>query len=251
MTTPNLTSFKPRQIIKKSAAEDAGKEFVEKEFQKTETAQEEGQVHVDKKLKLSKTEEEEENEEKQQVGGRAEEATVEGEEAVANAAEAELQDYKHLSRKPIPKISEMANMKYEKIYMDLQIVKKEKRASSKPSYNGVKFDERKPGLVKREYPKRKVALLFSYCGTGYNGMQINPNVASIELDLHKALAESGAVLPENAMNPTKNQFMRCARTDKGVLLILSLLSSFHSIISNTLRPPHKRFMLEAKSFPSK
>lgn len=43
----------------------------------------------------------------------------------------------------------------------------------------------------------------SYCGTGYNGMQINPNVASIELDLHKALAASGAVSQENAMDPAK------------------------------------------------
>jgi tRNA pseudouridine(38-40) synthase len=50
----------------------------------------------------------------------------------------------------------------------------------------------------------------------YSGMQINPNVASIELDLHKALAASGAVSQENAMDPNKSQFMRCARTDKGV-----------------------------------
>ena len=56
----------------------------------------------------------------------------------------------------------------------------------------------------------------SYCGTDYSGMQINPNVPSIELDLHKALAASGAVSQDNAMDPNKSQFMRCARTDKGV-----------------------------------
>ena len=133
--------------------------------------------------------------------------------------------------------------------MDLQIVKKEKRASSKPSYNGVKFDERKPGLVKREYPKRKVALLFSYCGTGYNGMQINPNVASIELDLHKALAESGAVLPENAMNPTKNQFMRCARTDKGVSYYCHFSPQFIQSTTNPHNPHIKGSCWRPGRFP--
>ncbi|KAI9094026.1 pseudouridine synthase [Phlyctochytrium arcticum] len=65
-------------------------------------------------------------------------------------------------------------------------------------------------------PKRKVALLMGYCGTGYNGMQINPGVPTIELELHKALAAAGAVSKDNAMDPAKIQFMRCARTDKGV-----------------------------------
>lgn len=41
-------------------------------------------------------------------------------------------------------------------------------------------------------------------------------VASIELDLHKALAASGAISADNAMDPKKSSFMRCARTDKGV-----------------------------------
>ena len=113
MTTPNLTSFIPRQIIKKSAVKEAGKELAEKEFQntETETAQQEEQVHVDKKLKLSKKEEDGDENEGKQVGGRAEEATVEGEEAVGNAAEVELQDYKHLSSKPIP--LEILNASYE------------------------------------------------------------------------------------------------------------------------------------------
>ncbi|KND03511.1 tRNA pseudouridine synthase A [Spizellomyces punctatus DAOM BR117] len=65
-------------------------------------------------------------------------------------------------------------------------------------------------------PKRKVALLMGYCGTGYNGMQINPGVETIELELHKALAAAGAVSKDNAMDPHKIAFMRAARTDKGV-----------------------------------
>ncbi|KAJ3108428.1 tRNA pseudouridine synthase 1 [Phlyctochytrium planicorne] len=65
-------------------------------------------------------------------------------------------------------------------------------------------------------PKRRVAVLLGYCGSGYHGMQLNPNVASIELELHKAFAASGVVSPENAMEPSKVGFFRCARTDKGV-----------------------------------
>ncbi|KAJ3092872.1 tRNA pseudouridine synthase 1 [Quaeritorhiza haematococci] len=90
-------------------------------------------------------------------------------------------------------------------------------------------------------PKRKVAVLLGYCGTGYNGMQINPNVKTIEGELHKAFAAAGAVSEDNALNPHKVgsppssstsltlqcnlrktadhlqvAFMRAARTDKGV-----------------------------------
>ncbi|KAI8994325.1 pseudouridine synthase, partial [Gaertneriomyces semiglobifer] len=53
--------------------------------------------------------------------------------------------------------------------------------------------------------KRKVALLMGYNGTGYAGMQINPNVETIEKALHEALAKAGGIA-----------FMRAARTDKGV-----------------------------------
>ncbi|KAI9032091.1 tRNA pseudouridine synthase [Hyaloraphidium curvatum] len=65
-------------------------------------------------------------------------------------------------------------------------------------------------------PKRKVALMMSYCGTGYQGMQINPNAKSIEGDLWKALVAAGAVSKDNANDPKKVSFHRAARTDKGV-----------------------------------
>ncbi|KAJ3043228.1 tRNA pseudouridine synthase 1 [Rhizophlyctis rosea] len=69
---------------------------------------------------------------------------------------------------------------------------------------------------KIKLPKKKVALLMSYCGAGYTGMQLNPGVATIEFDLHKALAAAGAVSDDNAFAPHKISFMRAARTDKGV-----------------------------------
>ncbi|KAF9098427.1 tRNA pseudouridine synthase 1 [Mortierella sp. AD031] len=65
-------------------------------------------------------------------------------------------------------------------------------------------------------PKRKVALLMGYCGTGYQGMQVNPNAKTIEGELFKAMVEAGAVSKDNADDIKKVSMMRSARTDKGV-----------------------------------
>lgn len=67
-------------------------------------------------------------------------------------------------------------------------------------------------------PKKKVACMIGYCGTGYNGMQIqnNPDVKTIEAELFKAFIAAGAVSKENSTDLKKNGFMRAARTDKGV-----------------------------------
>ncbi|OBA24204.1 hypothetical protein METBIDRAFT_34192 [Metschnikowia bicuspidata var. bicuspidata NRRL YB-4993] len=76
--------------------------------------------------------------------------------------------------------------------------------------NPVEKSERKP--------KKKVACMIGYCGTGYNGMQIqnNPDVKTIEAELFRALIAAGAVSKENSTDLKKNGFMRAARTDKGV-----------------------------------
>lgn len=60
--------------------------------------------------------------------------------------------------------------------------------------------------------------MIGYCGTGYNGMQIqnNPDVRTIEAEIFRALVEAGAVSKENSTDLKKNGFMRAARTDKGV-----------------------------------
>ncbi len=65
-------------------------------------------------------------------------------------------------------------------------------------------------------PKRKVALLMGYCGTGYKGMQFNPGAKTIEADLWQALVQTECVSTLNADDPRKVSFMRAARTDKGV-----------------------------------
>ncbi|ANZ74001.1 BA75_00852T0 [Komagataella pastoris] len=65
-------------------------------------------------------------------------------------------------------------------------------------------------------PKKKVACLIGYCGTGYHGMQLNPPQKTIEGDLFEAFVASGAISRDNSNDLKKSSFMRAARTDKGV-----------------------------------
>ncbi|KAL1977471.1 hypothetical protein VTN31DRAFT_330 [Thermomyces dupontii] len=65
-------------------------------------------------------------------------------------------------------------------------------------------------------PKKKVALLLSYAGSGYHGMQLSQTEKTIEGDLFTALVAAGAISKANANDPKKSSFVRCARTDKGV-----------------------------------
>ncbi|KAI9503161.1 pseudouridine synthase [Coemansia spiralis] len=74
---------------------------------------------------------------------------------------------------------------------------------------------RPPGSEPR-LPKRRVALLMGFCGTGFQGMQVNPNARTIEGDLFKALVDAGAVSADNSVDQSKVQLQRAARTDKGV-----------------------------------
>ncbi|GBB93821.1 hypothetical protein RclHR1_22370004 [Rhizophagus clarus] len=86
-------------------------------------------------------------------------------------------------------------------------------------------------------PKKKVAVLVGFCGTGYQGMQINRDAKTIEEDLFKAFVAAGAVSKDNSDDPKKVGLMRAARTDKGVhasgnliSLKISLLPSYNKII---------------------
>jgi tRNA pseudouridine38-40 synthase len=65
-------------------------------------------------------------------------------------------------------------------------------------------------------PKRKVAVLIGYSGTGYKGMQISATEKTIEGDLFHAFVKAGAISKANADDPKKASLVRCARTDKGV-----------------------------------
>ncbi|KZZ95847.1 tRNA pseudouridine synthase [Moelleriella libera RCEF 2490] len=65
-------------------------------------------------------------------------------------------------------------------------------------------------------PKRKVAVMIGYSGTGYKGMQVNGDEPTIERDLFQAFIEAKAISKANADDPRKSSLARCARTDKGV-----------------------------------
>lgn len=141
----------------------------------------------------------------------------------------------------LPQISAEENLRLESIYKQSQIAvqlvkqKQKKQRLNNTVINSKEDDtEIEEGKLKDNdtgkeakkdrLPKRKVALLISYCGTGYHGMQINPNAPTIELDLHKALALSKAVAADNQMAPNKVSFVRCARTDRGVHAGANLVS---------------------------
>ncbi|KZF21584.1 tRNA pseudouridine synthase-like protein [Xylona heveae TC161] len=65
-------------------------------------------------------------------------------------------------------------------------------------------------------PKRKVAVLIGYSGSGYKGMQLNTTEKTIEGDIFSAFVAAGAISKANADDPKKSSLVRCARTDKGV-----------------------------------
>ncbi|CRG90507.1 tRNA pseudouridine synthase A [Talaromyces islandicus] len=65
-------------------------------------------------------------------------------------------------------------------------------------------------------PKKKVAVLIGYSGTGYHGMQLSPKDKTIEGDLFAAFVAAGAISKANAADPKKSSLVRCARTDRGV-----------------------------------
>jgi tRNA pseudouridine38-40 synthase len=70
--------------------------------------------------------------------------------------------------------------------------------------------------AEQKRPKRKVAVMVGYSGTGYKGMQVNGDDPTIERDLFRAFVAAGAISKANADDPRKSSLVRCARTDKGV-----------------------------------
>ncbi|KAL1747583.1 pseudouridine synthase [Schizophyllum fasciatum] len=80
--------------------------------------------------------------------------------------------------------------------------------------------ERAPRL-----PKRLCAVLIGFCGSGYNGMQIQkPPAKTIENELFDALVRVGAVSKDNSDDPVKVGLKRAARTDAGVHAAGNLVS---------------------------
>ncbi|KOS19001.1 tRNA pseudouridine synthase 1 [Escovopsis weberi] len=96
-------------------------------------------------------------------------------------------------------------------------------------------------------PKRKVAVMIGYAGTGYKGMQLNGEEETIERDLFRAFVAAGAISKANADDPRKSSLARCARTDKGVhaagnVISLKLIIEDEDIVEriNGALPPQIR-----------
>ncbi|KAI0180793.1 pseudouridine synthase [Hypoxylon sp. FL1284] len=87
--------------------------------------------------------------------------------------------------------------------------------NGEPSYMSIQFPEAEIAAEERR-PKRKVAVMIGYAGTGYHGLQINHKEKTIEGDIFAALVAAKAISKANADDPRKSSFVRCARTDKGV-----------------------------------
>ncbi|KAL9113526.1 MAG: hypothetical protein Q9227_002263 [Pyrenula ochraceoflavens] len=73
-------------------------------------------------------------------------------------------------------------------------------------------------------PKRKVAVMIGYNGSGYKGLQLDHAQKTIEGEIFQAFVKAGAISKANADDPKKSSFGRCARTDKGVHAAGNLLS---------------------------
>ncbi|RCI15330.1 hypothetical protein L249_6521 [Ophiocordyceps polyrhachis-furcata BCC 54312] len=86
-------------------------------------------------------------------------------------------------------------------------------------------------------PKRKVAVMIGYAGTGYKGMQVNGDEPTIERDLFQAFIDAAAISKANADDPRKSSLARCARTDKGVhaagnVISLKLIIEDEAVVAN-------------------
>lgn len=93
--------------------------------------------------------------------------------------------------------------------------RREREANGNATTYGTTFTADEIAAESRR-PKRKVAVMIGYAGTGYKGMQITPHERTIEGDLFQAFVKAGAISKANADDPKKAGLVRCARTDKGV-----------------------------------
>lgn len=89
-----------------------------------------------------------------------------------------------------------------------------------------KVDSSEEAPEKKTFVRRnKAAILLSYSGQGYFGMQIQNNgTKTIENDLMKAFYDAGAVDKDGFEKPKSIKFQRAARTDKNVSAARNIVS---------------------------
>ncbi|EDV91085.1 GH16145 [Drosophila grimshawi] len=79
--------------------------------------------------------------------------------------------------------------------------------------NGIK---RAPFDPADRIKRKKSAILLSYCGANYYGMQRNPGMQTIEEELFKAMLKHNWITEDSFKQVQIASFQRAARTDKGV-----------------------------------
>lgn len=94
----------------------------------------------------------------------------------------------------------------------------------------IRLEENPGDRIKR----KKSLILMGYSGVNYCGMQRNPEVATIEGELMKAMLKHGWINEEGFKTPQQAFFQRAARTDKGV-------SAARQVVSVKLRTFHFNF----------
>jgi len=87
---------------------------------------------------------------------------------------------------------------------------------------------------KTEYKKQKIALLFGYIGTQYQGLQINVGAKTVEQTLFDAMKRCG-IVDEDCESLRDTLWMRCARTDKGVHAVGNIVSFKANMINNFIK----------------
>jgi len=88
-----------------------------------------------------------------------------------------------------------------------------KEQDEKDAANGVK---RAPFDPADRIKRKKSAILLSYCGANYYGMQRNPGMQTIEEELFKAMLKHKWITEDSFEQIQISCFQRAARTDKGV-----------------------------------
>lgn len=89
--------------------------------------------------------------------------------------------------------------------------------------NNIKIQRTDIETVQR-IKRKNYAMMLSYLGKDYYGMQRNPGMKTIEEDLINALLKADLITTEHFENIRGINFQRAARTDKGVSAIRQVVS---------------------------
>ncbi|EGG25016.1 tRNA pseudouridylate synthase [Cavenderia fasciculata] len=84
--------------------------------------------------------------------------------------------------------------------------------------------QNKTKITTDQSKKKKIAFCVGYSGTNYCGMQKNWGYSTIEEELEKACFKTGSISPNNFYSQRKIDWIRCARTDKGVSAVRNMVS---------------------------